>query len=50
MRFFIHLADLLETGQSETQITPGAHLYTPVPHQWANSVLCGHGLLLQYLL
>ena len=26
---------------SENQITPGAHLYTPVHHQWTNSVLCG---------
>ena len=25
---------------SENQITPGAHLYTPVHHQWTNSVLC----------
>jgi len=26
---------------SENQITPGAHLYTTVHHQWTNSVLCG---------
>jgi len=25
---------------SENQITPGAHVYTPVHHQWTNSVLC----------
>jgi hypothetical protein len=39
------LADVLETDQSElTQITPGAHLYTPVPYEWANSdtVLCNY--------
>ena len=28
---------------SENQITPGAHLYTPVHHQWTNSVLCDDG-------
>ena len=28
---------------SENQITPGAHLYTPVHHQWTNSVLCAFG-------
>ena len=26
---------------SENQITPGAQLYMPVRHQWANSVHCG---------
>jgi hypothetical protein len=25
---------------SENQITPGAHLYMTVHHQWTNSVLC----------
>jgi hypothetical protein len=29
---------------SENQITPGAHLYTPVHHQWTNRVLCAAGL------
>jgi hypothetical protein len=31
---------------SENQITPGAHVYTPVHHQWTKSVLCG-GLRLE---
>ncbi len=41
----LHLLHHL-SSTSETQITPGAQLYTPVqlytpgPRQWANSILC----------
>ena len=35
---------------SENQITPGAHLYTPVHHQWTNSVLCDSTRTLEHVL